>query len=106
MSSDELSTMYGNPVAEFLMFLVDFAVFAVRSVYFLLETFILTILPDRYRKLKVSYAEFGDGTLLFCTLHQCQLNPMSEFECESETINSSMKSRQNHNSRFHNVFEH
>lgn len=54
MSSDELSTMYGNPMMEFLMFLVDFIVFAVRSIYFLLETFILTILPNRYRTLKVS----------------------------------------------------
>lgn len=65
MSSDELTTMYGNPVAEFLMFLVDFAVFAVRSIYYLLETLILTILPDRYRKLKVSAAAEVDDTLLF-----------------------------------------
>lgn len=64
MSNDELSTMYGNPVAEFLMFLVDFVAFAVRSIYFLLETLILTILPDRYRKLKVSAAKIDD-TLLF-----------------------------------------
>lgn len=54
MSSDELSTMYGNPVWEFLMFLVDFVVFTARSIYFLSETLFLTILPNRYRKLKVS----------------------------------------------------
>lgn len=54
MSSDELTTMYGNPLSEFLMFLVDFFVFAARSIYFLLETLILTLLPNRYRKLKVS----------------------------------------------------
>lgn len=55
MPSDELATMYGNPMWEFLMFLVDFVVFSTRSIYFLLETLILTILPNRYRKLKVSY---------------------------------------------------
>lgn len=46
--------MYGNPLSEFLRFIVDFFVFAARSIYFLLETFILTITPNRYRKLKVS----------------------------------------------------
>lgn len=55
MSSDENTTMYGNPLAEFLMFLVDFFVFSGRAIYFLLETFILTILPNRYRKMKVSF---------------------------------------------------
>lgn len=54
MPSDELTTMYGNPLSEFLMFLVDFIVFTIRSIYYLSETLILTILPDRYRKLKVS----------------------------------------------------
>lgn len=53
MPSDDLPTMYGNPLSEFLMFLLDFIVFTARSIYFLLETFILTILPNRYRKLKV-----------------------------------------------------
>lgn len=55
MPSDDSSTMYGNPLAEFLMFLLDFVVFTARAVYFLLETLILTILPNRYRKLKVSF---------------------------------------------------
>lgn len=54
MSSDELSTMYGNPLSEFLMLLVDFTVFVARSIYFLLETLVLTITPNRYRKMKVS----------------------------------------------------
>lgn len=54
MPSDESQTMYGNPLSEFLMFLIDFIVFAARSIYFLFETFILTVLPNRYRKLKVS----------------------------------------------------
>lgn len=54
MPSDDLSTLYGNPLSEFLMFLLDLIVFTARSIYFLLETLILTILPNRYRKLKVS----------------------------------------------------
>lgn len=54
MSSDELSTMYGNPLSEFLMFLLDFIVFTARAIYFLLETLVLTLTPNRYRKLKVS----------------------------------------------------
>lgn len=54
MAIDETSTMYGNPLSEFIHFLMDFFIFAARSLYFLLETLILTILPNRYRKLKVS----------------------------------------------------
>lgn len=38
------------------MFLVDFFVFTARSIYFLLESLILTLTPNRYRKLKVSVA--------------------------------------------------
>lgn len=56
MPSDEMATMYGNPLSEFLMFLMDFVVFVARSIYFLMETLILTITPNRYRKMKVSVA--------------------------------------------------
>lgn len=70
MSLDESSTLYGNPLSEFLMFLVDFFVFTARSIYFLLETFILTILPNRYRKLKVSVKTASTDTL-FNYLCEC-----------------------------------
>lgn len=56
MPSDDMATMYGNPLSEFLMFLMDFVVFVARSIYFLMETLILTITPNRYRKMKVSVA--------------------------------------------------
>lgn len=36
------------------MFLLDFIVFTARAIYFLLETLVLTLTPNRYRKLKVS----------------------------------------------------
>lgn len=61
MPSDESSTMYGNPLSEFLMFLMDFVVFVTRSIYFLMETLILTITPNRYRKLKVSWHKFSNA---------------------------------------------
>lgn len=70
MSIDESSTMYGNPLSEFLMFLVDFFVFTARSIYFLLETLILTILPNRYRKLKVS-VKTTTADILFNHTFEC-----------------------------------
>lgn len=72
MSSDESSTMYGNPLSEFVMFLMDFVVFVARSIYFLMETLILTITPDRYRKLKVSVASLSSSSSSsthFCLQH-------------------------------------
>lgn len=57
MSNDDLQTMYGSPLAELFAFLIDFVVFCTKSIYFFLETIFLTILPNRYRTLKVSREE-------------------------------------------------
>lgn len=55
MSTDELQTMYGSPLSELFAFSLDFIVFCLKSIYFFLEMLILTITPNRYRKLKVSH---------------------------------------------------
>lgn len=63
MTTDESHTMYDNPLAELLMFLLDFTLFCAKSIYYFLETFILTILPDRYREFKVS--ELRNGIMTY-----------------------------------------
>lgn len=55
MSTDELQTMYGSTLNEIFALLLDFIVFCSKSIYFFLEMLILTITPNRYRKLKVSH---------------------------------------------------
>lgn len=108
MPSDELSTMYGNPLSEFLMFLVDFIVFAVRSIYFLLETFILTILPDRYRKLKVSTVLKSTTHFLCFVLVSIEFNAwIFKREWAPKTINLIVKKANKIiTANFHNVFKH
>lgn len=59
-----MTTMYGSRVAEFLTFLVDFFVFSTKAIYFMLEALILTIIPDRYRKLKVSLHDWTHQTIV------------------------------------------
>lgn len=43
-----------SPGKAVWQFLFDLLIFSVKSIYFLVESIIYTILPDRYRKLKVS----------------------------------------------------
>ncbi|XP_037033851.1 short-chain dehydrogenase/reductase family 16C member 6 [Bradysia coprophila] len=45
-------TMYGSVYEEITSLFVDTMVFLFKSIFFLLESFYLTILPNRYRKLK------------------------------------------------------
>lgn len=90
--------MYGNPLSEFLMFLVDFIVFTVRSIYYLSETFILTILPNRYRKLKVS-AEIDNCVTTTTTRHtfriECELNPWIYESHQWDTHNNNNNNNNN-----------
>lgn len=55
MSTDESQTMYGSSLSELFALSLDFIVFCSKSIYFFLEMLILTITPNRYRKLKVIY---------------------------------------------------
>lgn len=45
--------MYGSVYEEFTTLFVDIVVFLFKSIFFLLESFYLTLLPNRFRKLKV-----------------------------------------------------
>lgn len=42
-----------NPTTAVLQFILDIIIFSLKSVYYILETLWFTILPDRYRTLKV-----------------------------------------------------
>lgn len=53
MPSDEMRTMYDNPLSELFHFLIDFALFVAKAVYFFLETLVLSLTPNRYRTMKV-----------------------------------------------------
>lgn len=47
-------TLYGTWFEELTTLVVDVLVFFMRSIYFILESIYLTLLPNRFRKLKVS----------------------------------------------------
>lgn len=47
-------TMYGSVLEEITTLFVDTLVFLFKSIFFLLETLYLTLLPNRFRKFKVS----------------------------------------------------
>lgn len=44
-----------NPMKEVLQFLLDILIFSFKSIFYILESLYYTILPDRFRKLKVSF---------------------------------------------------
>lgn len=45
--------MYENPIQHISSILVDILIFWIKSIYFIAESIMLTLIPDRYRKLKV-----------------------------------------------------
>lgn len=45
--------MYGSVLEDVTSLFVDMMVFLFKSIFFLLESFYLTLLPNRFRKLKV-----------------------------------------------------
>lgn len=46
-------TMYENRLEHFYTLFIDMLVFFAKSIYYIVESLILTILPDRFRTLKV-----------------------------------------------------
>lgn len=46
-------TMYGSVYEDVTTLFVDMLVFLFKSIFYILESFYLTLLPDRFRKLKV-----------------------------------------------------
>lgn len=46
-------TMYDSYLEHFTSLFVDIFVLWIKSIYFILETIYLTILPNRFRKMKV-----------------------------------------------------
>lgn len=48
-------TMYGSVYEDVTSLFIDTMVFLFKSIFFLLESLYLTILPNRYRKLKVLF---------------------------------------------------
>lgn len=58
MPSDDMRTMYDNPLSELLYFLIDFTLFCAKAVYFFLETLVLSLTPNRFRTMKVGVKWF------------------------------------------------
>ncbi|KFB46438.1 AGAP008125-PA-like protein [Anopheles sinensis] len=52
--------LYENPLDHFLSLLIDLLIFSVKSVYYVLETIVLTLTPYQFRKLKVSVCEIRE----------------------------------------------
>jgi hypothetical protein len=46
--------MFDNPLEHAYLLIVDLIIFFVKSFYYVCETIILTLVPDRFRKFKVS----------------------------------------------------
>lgn len=47
-------TMYASRIEELMTLVLDTIVFLARSVFFICESLVLSVVPDRFRKLKVS----------------------------------------------------
>lgn len=45
--------MYGSVYEDITTLFIDVLVFLFKSIFYILETFYLTLLPNRFRKLKV-----------------------------------------------------
>lgn len=50
-------TMYESRLEHFTSLFVDLIVFWAKSIFYILETIYLTILPNRFRKLKVLFMD-------------------------------------------------
>jgi hypothetical protein len=57
--------MYENPLEYIYSLIIDLLIFFVKSIYFLAETIYLTLLPDKFRKLKVIiYSNFLKSSIV------------------------------------------
>lgn len=66
MSEDRL---YVNHVEHITSLLVDLLIFWIKSIYFIAESMYLTILPNRFRKLKVNnFKWFFFSYLVECSI--------------------------------------
>lgn len=54
MTPRQCEMMYENPIQHISSILVDILIFWIKSIYFIIESIVLTLVPDRYRKLKVN----------------------------------------------------